>query len=268
MGIGIFWGERVIFMNGIRICCAGNTAALQFACRNLSQRGFEITPKPAKDVTHLLLPVPSLESDGRIRGGGIPAHILADLPERVTIVGGNIGSLALHNQTIIDLLHDTQYVAQNAAITADCAIRVAREHMTRVWSKCPVLVIGWGRIGKCLADQLRALGADVTVTARKESDIATLRALGYRAVSTSLLGRELNRCLVIFNTVPATVLSKEDCLECDPDCVKIELASQPGIEDPNVIQALGLPSKYAPETSGRLIADTLIRLLRRKELFV
>jgi len=66
--------------------------------------------------------------------------------------------------------------------------------------------------------------------------------------------------------VPATTLSKERCRECDPKCIKIELASQPGIEDTNVIQALGLPAKYAPESSGRLIANTVIRLLHRKEL--
>lgn len=253
-------------MSGIRICCAGNTAALQFACQNLAQRGFEITQQPAPDVTHLLLPVPSFEADGRIKGGGIPAHILADLPEHVTVVGGNIRSLSLHGYTTIDLLQDGQYVAENAAITADCAIRVARERMNSVWRKCPVLVIGWGRIGKCLADQLKALGADITVAVRKEADLSILRALDYRAENSLNLGQGLNHFRVIFNTVPAAVLSKEQCKKCSSDCIKIELASKPGMDDNSVISALGLPTKYAPETSGKLIADTFIRLLQRKEL--
>ncbi|MBQ8769248.1 MAG: hypothetical protein IJZ15_06365 [Oscillospiraceae bacterium] len=250
-------------MNGIRIYCAGNTPALAFARQNLIRQGFEITPQPAPDVTHLLLPVPSFEADGRIRGGGIPAHILADLPEKVTVVGGNIRSLSLHGYSTMDLLQDAQYVAANAAITADCAIRVARERMNGVWCKCPVLIIGWGRIGKCLADQLKALGADVTVAARKEADLSILRALGYWT-ENSLNLNGLSRYRVIFNTVPSVVLTKERCKECDPECIKIELASKPGIEDSNVISALGLPAKYAPETSGKLIADTFVRLLQER----
>lgn len=237
---------------------------MTFARQNLLGQGFDITSQPAPDVTHLLLPVPSFESDGRIRGGGIPAHILADLPENITVVGGNLYDLSLHGYSTIDLLQDPQYVAENAAITADCAIRVARERMELVWRKCPVLVIGWGRIGKCLAAQLKALGADVTVAARKDADLSILGALGYRAESSKNLNPDHYR--VIFNTVPATVLSKEQCKACDPNALKIELASKPGIDGPNVISALGLPAKYAPETSGRLIADTFVRLLQGKEL--
>ena len=253
-------------MNAIRICCAGNTSALAFAVQILTERGFEITYQPAPDITHLLLPIPSLEADGRIRGGGIPAHILADLPEHITIVGGNIRNLALYGHSVTDFMQDAQYAAENAAITADCAIAVARKQMNLTWNRCPVLVIGWGRIGKCLASQLKALGADVTVAARKKADLAILNALGYQTDSSLTFNRGLAHYRVIFNTVPATTLSKERCAECDPKCIKIELASQPGIEDTNVIQALGLPAKYAPESSGKLIADTFIRLLHRKEL--
>lgn len=245
-------------MNAARICCAGNSSALQFAKQILLQRGFEITSQSAPDVTHLLLPVPSFEPDGRIKGGGIPAHILADLPQHTIIVGGNVGRLAQYGHPIIDLLQDALYVAENAAITADCAIRVARERMDQVWRNCPVLVIGWGRIGKCLASQLCALSANVTVAARKESDLSILQALGYQTENSLLLSKDLSRYRVIFNTVPAAVVSAE---QCGSESIKIELASKPGIEGADVIQALGLPSKYAPETSGRLIADTFIRLL-------
>ena len=99
--------------------------------------------------------------------------------------------------------------------------------------------------------------------ARKEADRSILRALGYGAENSLALKPNCYR--VIFNTVPAAVLSKEQCVNCDPNCIKIELASQPGMDDPSVISALGLPAKYAPETSGNLIADTFVRLLQRKE---
>ena len=90
-------------MNGIRIYCAGNTAALSVARQNLLQRGFEITPQSAPDVTHLLLPVPSFEADGRIRGGGILEHILGKLPEQVCVIGGNLEHPSLRNYSKIFL---------------------------------------------------------------------------------------------------------------------------------------------------------------------
>jgi dipicolinate synthase subunit A len=126
---------------------------------------------------------------------------------------------------------------------------------------CPVLVIGWGRIGKCLAKLLKAMGASVSVAARKEQDRAMLLALEYDALDTMTLGNSLARFRVILNTAPELVLTKEDTAQCAANCLKIELASLPGIDAPDVIRANGLPNKNAPQTSGELIARTILRLL-------
>ena len=52
---------------------------------------------------------------------------------------------------------------------------------------------------------------------------------------------------------------------CRPECLKIELASVSGMEGDDVIIARGLPGIWAPETSGRLIARTVLRLCTKKE---
>lgn len=239
---------------------AGSTAATRLACQILSDR-FPISQTPGPDVTHLLLPVPAFEADGRIRGGGLLEHILSDLPEDVTVVGGNLSHPALTGYKTIDLLRSEEYLAQNAAITADCAIRVAGTHMPMVFTGCPILVIGWGRIGKCLAKLLKALGAAVTVTSRKAEDRCMLRALGYAAKDPADLSDTLQQYRVIFNTAPAEVLS-----EVPRDIIKIDLASKPGILGSDVIQARGLPGKMAPESSGKLIARTVIRLIGESEV--
>ena len=253
-------------MNGIILYPAGNTPALRHACRNLSERGIEIVDIPAPDVTHLLLPVPSFEGDGRIKGGGILEHILADLPEHICIIGGNLNHPALRNYTTVDLLQDPLYVAENAAITADCAIRIAGSNLPVIFKNCPVLILGWGRIGKCLSAQLKAMGADVVVAARKESDRAMLRALGYGTVLPESLSRSLVRYRVIFNTVPAQILSETQTKYCRPDCLKIDLASQKGIAGSDVIWARGLPNQDTPESSGTLISKSIVRIFAGKEL--
>lgn len=252
-------------MNNIVICAAGGSSAVGYALKALAQRGIHITEKPEADVTHLLLPAPAFEADGRIRGGGILEHILADLSPQITVIGGNLAHPALEHYEKIDLLTDGLYLAQNAAITADCAVRVAARELPVIWDGCPVLILGWGRIGKCLAAQLKAAGATVTVAARKASDREMLRALGYSAERPDGLRHGLAAYRVLFNTVPTVVLGAEQLRYCRKDCLKIELASSPGLSGSDVIPALGLPGKMAPESSGLLMAQSIIRLIAEKE---
>ncbi len=253
-------------MNGKTFYLAGGSKALTYAADYLSRRGANIATEPGMDVTHLLLPVPSFDNDGNLRGGGSLGHILVELGDDVVIMGGNLDHPLTEGYQTADFLRDERYLAENAAITADCAIPIAENNLPVVIPGCPILVIGWGRIGKCLASKLKAIGADVTVSARKDSDLAMLQALGYAAEKTGELGFSLMRYRVIFNTVPAQVISEAQATHCRPDCIKIDLASRLGIAGENVIWARGLPGKDAPETSGILIAKTALRYAFGKEL--
>ncbi len=252
-------------LNGILLYSAGNTPAARYACELLEDRGFQVTASPAPDVTHLLLPVPSFAADGRIRGGGILEHILSDLPSNVTVVGGNLQHPALEGYQTADLLQDADYVCRNAAITAHCAIALAAAKLPVTLQDCPVLILGWGRIGKCLVQLLKALGARVTVAARKASDRGMVKVLGCEAADIHALGPELYRYRLVFNTVPEPVMDIAQAELLPQECLKIDLASKKGIAGDDVIWARGLPGTDAPESSGRLIAQTLTRLLREQE---
>ncbi len=253
-------------MDKILVYAGGRTPALRHGCRELAKMGISVADEPGPAVTHLLLPAPAFEKDGRIKGGGALEHILADLPEGITVIGGNLDHPILVGYKKVDLLHDGMYVAKNAAITADGALRLAGQYMDTVFEGCPVLIIGWGRIGKCLGRMLKALGADVTIAARKASDRDLAAALGYGVEDPGSLEGGLRRYEVIFNTVPAMVLDGERIRFCRKDCIKIELASVPGMAGTDVIDGRGLPGKLTPASSGRLIAQTVKRLIaERKE---
>lgn len=252
-------------MNDLTFYVAGSSPALRCASMYLTQQGYRVVEHPSAEVTHLLLPVPSFEPNGRIKGGLNLTDLLPLLPKDITIIGGNLAHPALDGYPVLDLLQDPMYLAQNAAITAHCAVKVALAELPVTLDHCQVLIIGWGRIGKCLASLLRAMGAAVTVAARKETDRAILRALGYEAVDTDGLSLGLIRYRVLFNTADHPILNEKALTYCRPDCLKIDLASTPGIAGQDVIHARGLPGKDAPETSGILIARTCIRLAARKE---
>ena len=242
------------------IFSAGSTSACRFACKYLKELGFPVSDHPGKEVRYLLLDVPSFGPEGLLRGGGNAETILDQFPRDIMICGGNLTHPALDGYKTVDFLQDEAYLCENAYITAECALDVALPYLKRTIRGCPVLIIGWGRIGKCLAQLLKSLDADVTVAARKPADRAMLHALGYNTLSMESLPLSLGHFRLLFNTAPSPVLSREQFSHCPENCVKIELASKNGIEGDDITIARGLPGIHMPESSGKLIAETFLRL--------
>lgn len=245
-----------MYLKPISIFIAGCSPALTYARSALRPY---LTGDPAA-ATHLLLPVPSFEPGGNVKGGIVLEDILCLCSQDITVIGGNLEHPALEGYQTMDLLKDPFYVAENAAITAHCALGLILTGLPVTLAGQHVLVIGTGRIGKCMARLLQSLGAAVTIAARKETDRAMAAALGYQTAAPGCWNPKLYR--VIVNTVPAPVLDES---ECDPDAMLLDLASVRGITGGRVNWARGLPGVCVPETSGKLIAETVLRLIAGKE---
>ncbi len=162
----------------------------------------------------------------------------------------------------------------NAIPTAEGAIALAMEELpVTLWgSNC--LILGFGRIGKVLAHQLKGLGAKVTCTARKPADLAWIDVFGYNKLHTCNIQEKLSEFDVIFNTVPSMLLPKEALDKTKRDVLLIDLASKPGGMDFNAakemgrkaIWALSLPGKVAPLTAGMMIKDTVLHILQEQNM--
>ena len=242
------------------IFAAGSTAAARYAADCLKRLGLPVADSPDRNVRYLLLDAPAFGPTGLLRSGESVEKILNLLPADILVCGGNLHHRALEGYETVDFLQDESYLCENAYITAECALDVALPCLKRTIRRCPILIVGWGRIGKCLAGILGSLGADVTVAARNPKDRSMAHALGFHVLDMESLPDNLRRFRLLYNTVPAPVLSREQSAQCHEDCIKIELASSNGIEDDEVIIARGLPGIHMPESSGKLIADTFIRL--------
>ncbi len=193
------------------------------------------------------------------------------------LLGGMISSLppALRNDprfTLLDYYDREEVQIYNAVPTAEGAILRAMEktNYTLQGSRC--LVVGYGRIGKVLAHNLHSLGAEVTVSARKRSDMAWIAVYGYHAVPTENLVEHIGRYDIIFNTVPAMVLDAECLAKTKPNCLLVELASLPGGIDVEAVKAYGLqmiverglPGVVAPKTSAEVIRDAIYHILKEQ----
>lgn len=226
----------------------------------------------AAGAERVVLPVPCAK-DGKLNGTELPlGELWTRLPTGAHIYAGAMPgderaraeALGLR---VVDYFTDEALTVQNAVPTAEGALAAAMEHMSVTLHGAPCLVIGFGRIGKLLARDLAALGARVSVSARRFDDFAWIDALGYAPLHTQRLAGRLGGFRAVFNTVPHMVLDKALLRELRRDSVLIELASQPGIDADaaqslglDIVRAGGLPGKAAPETAARAIRDTLYRM--------
>lgn len=204
-----------------------------------------------------------------------------DLMELLTnkiFIAGSIKSDIYHlaeenNIQIIDILKREELSVLNAVSTAEGAIKVAIEETPKNLHGSNILVLGFGRIGKILAHMLSGLGAKVACEARKNSDLAWIKAYGYEPVPLPELNQNLEKYDIIINTIPYMVLDKDALENVKKDALVIDLASNPGGVDRVAIKerqikfvwALSLPGKISPVTSAEFIKETLYNIVKEIE---
>lgn len=173
-----------------------------------------------------------------------------------------------NNIETIDLLNREELAVLNAISTAEGAIQIAMEETISTIHGSNVLILGFGRIGKVLAKMLEGIGANVYCEARKNVDLAWIKAYGYYPVHQNELNSMLPKYDVIMNTIPSMMLDEKKMQQVKKDCLIIDLASNPGGIDRNAakqlgiktIWALSLPGKVAPLTSAEFIKDTIYNI--------
>ena len=203
---------------------------------------------------------------------------LAQNLKNKTFIAGNIKKdffeyTKNNNSEIIDLLEREELVVLNTISTAEGAIQIAMEETIKTLHSSNVLVLGYGRVGKILANMLKGLGANVYCEARKNVDLAWIKAYGYEPVTLKKLNENLNKFDIIMNTIPALILTEKELKYLKKDCLLIDLASNPGGIDREeakkqgikTIWALSLPGKVAPLTSAEFIKDTIYNIIKENE---
>ena len=171
---------------------------------------------------------------------------------------------------IIDILKREELAVLNTISTAEGTIEIIIANTNKIIHGSNVLVLGFGRIGKVLARKLAGLSAKVTCAARKDEDLAWIKAYGHKGTNINTLGENLAEYDIIINTVPHLILTEERLKYIKEDCLLVDLASNPGgidkraAKDKNLklIWALALPGKVAPVTTAEFIKDTVYNVLK------
>lgn len=181
------------------------------------------------------------------------------------VFAGIKSSISEFNSTdITDYYDNEDFLVKNALLTAEGAVAIAITEYPGALKGTKCLVTGFGRIGKALTKMLLSLGADVTTAARKPGDLEAIEAYGAKALSFDKLNG-FNEPNLIFNTVPAPVITEQLIKRLPKNAFIIDLASSPGGTDFEAAKqysvktafAPGIPGKYSPLAAAEIIMDTI-----------
>lgn len=191
------------------------------------------------------------------------------------VIGGNFSEdirkqFESLNVEYIDLIKREEFSVLNAIATAEGTLEILLRETQRTVHGSKVLVMGFGRVGKVLSNKLLGIGADVYCEARKDEDLAWIKAYGYNPINLSELDKNLDKFDIIINTIPSEILNSSRLNLVKKDVLLIDLASNPGGIDRKaakdkklkLIWALSLPGKVAPITSAEYIKETLDHVLK------
>ncbi len=237
----------------------------------------------AEHTDYFILPMPAMEdrdylnapfSASTERKRWKAEELLKRLSPTAVVFAGKVTPhlrtlLERYNLKWYDYLNREELAALNAVATAEGTLQILMEELPVTIKNLKVLILGSGRISKVLRRQLVALGAKVTVSARKPSDLAWIGMESCTPVHIKELPRVIDEFDAIVNTVPAKILGEALLQKIPRETLLIDLASKPGGIDFDTanklglktIWALSLPGKTAPITSGDIIYQTIQNIM-------
>lgn len=251
--------------------------------------GFRNWREALCDIDAVILGLPASPDGVRVhmplgQGGEIPSlkEVFGAVAPGTFLAGGRfspcVKTLADEcGHEIFDYSESEEFQVKNALPTAEGAVEILMQKSLRTVCGMPVAITGFGRVARALAKLLHAMGAKVTIGARKPLVLAQAACEGYGVLR--LNGERTVMALgegqsAIFNTVPHWLFNKEVLKSIPKETLLIDLASAPGGVDVDaasslglsVIWALSLPGKYAPITAGEIIADTVLSQMKKEGL--
>ncbi|MFB0841137.1 dipicolinate synthase subunit DpsA [Paenibacillus oleatilyticus] len=171
--------------------------------------------------------------------------------------------------TLIELFDRDDVAIYNSIPTAEGAVMMAIQNTDITIHGSESMVLGFGRTGATLARTLQGMGAKVRVGVNKPEYYARAIEMGMNPFYTQELISHVSQVDLLFNTIPAMVVTAQVIANIPHRAIIIDLASKPGGTDfryaekrgVKAMLAPGLPGIVAPKTAGRIIGDTLTRII-------
>ena len=184
-----------------------------------------------------------------------------------------INLLKSRNIKYVDLLKDTYFKQLNAELTGEAAFIVLRDKIGCVPYFKNILVIGSGECASSIARIMSSYGANITVAARNKEALKTFDYCSTLYIDD--LKNAVRDKDVIFNTVPALMISRDLLSGISKKTVIIDIASFPGGVDFVAAEEMGidaelypgLPGKYFPLSAGEAVYKAINRIMGKENMY-
>lgn len=240
--------------------------------------------KIVEDVEVVICPIPFSRDGLTVNSTFIESKILIkDLLEKMKgkiLIAGNISEnvkkLAKnYNIQVIDVMKSEKLAVLNTIATAEGTIELMIANTDTIIFDSNVLILGFGRVAKTLANRLKGLVKSITCASKEDEELTWIEVYGYEKLDLIdfVKCQESKKCLenynVIINTIPSMILDEEKLQYVKKDALLIDLASNSGGIDKEetkkqglkLIHALGLPGKVAPKSSAIFIKDIIYEVV-------
>ncbi|MDO3676331.1 dipicolinate synthase subunit DpsA [Paenibacillus ehimensis] len=240
----------------------------------------ELTPEALQAVDAVILPAVGTDDQGNVdslfssKELRLTHEHIAALPKHAIIFTGMAKPYLRElcsNEGIglIELFDRDDVAIYNSIPTAEGAVMMAIQNTDITIHGSESMVLGFGRTGATLARTLQGMGAKVRVGVNKPEYYARAIEMGMNPFYTQELISHVSQVDLLFNTIPAMVVTAQVIANIPHRAIIIDLASRPGGTDfryaekrgVKAMLAPGLPGIVAPKTAGRIIADTLTRII-------
>lgn len=235
-------------------------------------------------VEMVIGPIPFSRDGLNVNSTFVESKILIkDLLEKIKgkiLIAGNISEdvkklAENYNIQVIDVMKSEKLAVLNTIATAEGTIELMIANTDTIIFDSNVLILGFGRVAKTLANRLKGLVKSITCASRENDELAWIEVYGYEKLNLNdfVKCQESKKYLknydVIINTIPSMILDAEKLQYVNKEVLLIDLASNPGGIDKEetkkqelkLIHALGLPGKVAPKSSARFIKDIIYEII-------
>lgn len=234
-----------------------------------------------RECTAVILPAVGIGASGEVDAPfssaelAVTRDMLAAMPADRLIITGSVNpylreACSKYRLRLAEVYARDDVAILNSIPTAEGAVMLAIQHTDITLHGASVIVLGLGRVGMTLARTLKNLGAVVRVGLREPELRARAIEMGLQPFHVDGLAEEAASADILFNTIPALVVTASVIGNMAPASLIVDLASKPGGTDfhaaeaagVKAIAALGLPGKVAPRTAGRILGDAIVEILK------
>ncbi len=227
----------------------------------------------------IILPVTGIDNQGKIKSSTkqniyFSEEIARSIRKNTLVLVGTASDYLIdlrekYDFNLIETAKLNEFAILNSIPSAEGAIAKAMELTQITIHDSNSLVIGFGRVAVTLARMLKGLGANTFVAARNDDQLARAFEMNCHAFNLKNIDDILPKMDIIFNTVPAMVLSSDKLKLINKKCPIIDLASSPGgVDYQSALElgitaylAPGLPGKVAPITAGNILGKVYSKII-------